>query len=87
MLSNTLAGEAYWCHKSRYHEAISVVARFDRGESKRAIYGLDETSINVERRFGGMDRTVSKVEALVEHAERGVQMQKMSEVRRGKQKQ
>ena len=80
-------GEAYGCHKSRYHEAISMVAGFDRGGSRRTMSGLDETSINVERRFGGIDRTVSKVETVVKHVERAGQMQEISDVRRGKQKQ
>ncbi|KAI4246437.1 MAG: hypothetical protein L6R42_009905 [Xanthoria sp. 1 TBL-2021] len=70
-----------------YHEAIKMVAGFDRGKSGRAILSPNKPTINSGQRSDGMEKTASESETLVEHENEGVQMQEMSDVRRGKQKQ
>lgn len=72
---------------SRYHEAIKMVAGFDRGKSGRTILDPDEPTINSEQRSDGMEKTATKLETMVVHANGGVQMPEMSDVQRGKQKQ
>lgn len=64
-----------------------MVAGFDRGKSRRAIVSPNKPNITSEQGSDGMEKTASESATLVEHANEGVQMQEMSDVRRGKQKQ
>ncbi|KAI4090113.1 MAG: hypothetical protein LQ339_008426 [Xanthoria mediterranea] len=79
-------GKGFWTC-DLYHEAIKMVAGFDRGKSGRTILDPDEPTINSEQRSDGMEKTATKLETMVVHANGGVQMPEMSDVQRGKQKQ
>ncbi|KAL8999928.1 MAG: hypothetical protein Q9169_001334 [Polycauliona sp. 2 TL-2023] len=72
-----------------YHEAMNLVAGFDRGRSRRISVGLHEPTTDMERGLDGMgkEKAASKSENLVVQVNEGLQMQEMSDVRRGKQKQ
>ncbi|KAL8789190.1 MAG: hypothetical protein Q9213_001297 [Squamulea squamosa] len=71
----------------RYHEAIRLVAGFDRGRSGRTILSLNEPTVDNGQGLEDMDKTTSESETLVEHVGETVQMREISEVRRGKQRQ